>query len=46
MMDEGLGEDGVEEFGDVPSDCVDLIHPNEVLKALRAFVEDTRKGAK
>jgi len=30
----------------ISSDCVDLIHPNEVLKALRAFVEDTRKGLK
>ncbi|XP_005107087.1 dynein regulatory complex protein 1 [Aplysia californica] len=30
----------------IRSDCVDLIHPNEVLKALRAFVEDTRKGLK
>ncbi|RUS77198.1 hypothetical protein EGW08_015025 [Elysia chlorotica] len=43
MMDEAEDAD---ELGDIPSDCVDLIHPNEVLKALRAFVEDTRKGAK
>ncbi|GFO13898.1 dynein regulatory complex protein 1-like [Plakobranchus ocellatus] len=46
MMGEGPVDDGGDEFGEVPSDCVDLIHPNEVLKALRAFVEDTRKGAK
>ena len=30
----------------VKSDSVDLVHPNEVLKALRAFVEDNRKPVK
>ncbi|XP_059145951.1 dynein regulatory complex protein 1-like [Physella acuta] len=27
----------------IPNELVELIHPNEVLKALRAFVEDVRK---
>lgn len=27
-------------------DTVDLVHPNEVLKGLRAFVEDNRKPIK
>ena len=45
MMSRGAVDDN-QELGDIASDCVDLIHPNEVLKALRAFVEDTRKGAK
>ncbi|XP_076456963.1 dynein regulatory complex protein 1-like [Babylonia areolata] len=30
----------------VQSESVDLVHPNEVLKALRAFVEDNRKPSK
>ncbi|KAK0055480.1 dynein regulatory complex protein 1, partial [Biomphalaria pfeifferi] len=30
----------------VPSDCVELIHPNEVFKALKAFVEDVRRHGK
>ncbi|KAK7091693.1 dynein regulatory complex protein 1-like [Littorina saxatilis] len=30
----------------VKSDLVDLVHPNEVLKALRAFVDDNRKPVK
>ncbi|GFR65867.1 dynein regulatory complex protein 1-like [Elysia marginata] len=46
MMSEGGEDEAGHDLGDIPSDCVDLIHPNEVLKALRAFVEDTRKGAK
>lgn len=46
MMSEEMEDEAGNEFGDISSDCVDLIHPNEVLKALRAFVEDTRKGAK
>ncbi|CAL1532912.1 unnamed protein product [Lymnaea stagnalis] len=32
------------ELSRVPSALVELIHPNEVLKALRAFVEDLRKA--
>ena len=28
------------------SEGVDLVHPNEVLKALRAFVEETKKANK
>ena len=30
----------------VKSDSVDLVHPNEVLKALRAFVDENRKPVK
>ena len=28
------------------SETIELIHPNEVLKALRAFVEENRQPAK
>ena len=37
---------GQDDADSVRSDTVDLIHPNEVLKALRAFVEDTRNKSK
>lgn len=30
----------------IKKDTVDLVHPNEVLKGLRAFVEDNRKPIK
>ncbi|KAH9502944.1 DNA replication checkpoint protein Drc1 [Bulinus truncatus] len=38
--------DNKSDLARVPSDCVELIHPNEVFKALKAFVEDAKRLGK